>query len=203
MPRCARENEMTLWAHEAPRDLLAFLRDPEADYVSLKFGAEIAARELNPDLVVPILIGLLQHESALVREGALIGLGQTNQMHSNKVRSEVVRISAQDPSSVVRGYATWLLAQASQAPPDTWRADPPTVDEVRAAVDAHGIAVWWWTCRKTSPVPQPLQFAVDAFHEDALLYRDMRNGWMPFSGFSEAACDRWMPCNPPPWKNRV
>jgi HEAT repeat protein len=68
------ENELRRLASETPERLLALLRDPTTDIVTLTFGAEIAGRFINTNDTRDVLIVLLSHGDPVVREGAIYGL---------------------------------------------------------------------------------------------------------------------------------
>lgn len=93
-------------AVENPARLLAMLISSELKPSMLTYAAEIAGRNLPTHQVAPLLIKLLSHESAVVREGAVYGLEE----HSGQeVTNELRRISETDPSPGVRTAAKGAL----------------------------------------------------------------------------------------------
>lgn len=71
----------------------------------LTFAVEIAGRLLE-DIAVPSLLKMLIHESAVVREGAIYGLGHHR---SERIDSRLREISESDPSLGVRDAAAATL----------------------------------------------------------------------------------------------
>jgi hypothetical protein len=91
---------------EDPDRLLAMLHPGQLDSTLLTFAAEIAGRNLPSKRVVPLLLDLLRHERALVREGALYGLRD----HSGElITAEIRRLAETDTSPGVRLVATGVL----------------------------------------------------------------------------------------------
>ncbi len=93
-------------AVENPARLLAMLISSELKPSMLTYAAEIAGRSLPTHQVAPLLIKLLSHESAVVREGAVYGLEE----HSGQeVTNELRRVFETDPSPGVRTAAKGAL----------------------------------------------------------------------------------------------
>jgi HEAT repeat protein len=91
-------------AKEAPERLIAML-SVEPDPVLLTYAAEVAGQHLPSEVVVPALLALLKHESALVREGAVYGLAQ----HEGDSIDDELRTLVADPSPGVRTAAKDIL----------------------------------------------------------------------------------------------
>ena len=93
-------------AAENPQRLLAMLVANELRPALLTYAAEIAGRTLPSEMCVPVLVPLLYHESALVREGTVYGLAE----HLDElVTSELRKVSNNDSSAGVRAAATGTL----------------------------------------------------------------------------------------------
>ena len=95
-----------------PDELRAVLRDKDASVYTLTFAAEIAGRTQCAEDVVMLLVDLLEHPSAVVREGAIMGLehhiGVPGVIPTLKRRSEV------DASFAVRAVACDVLAEVDR-----------------------------------------------------------------------------------------
>lgn len=92
-------------ASDDPPRLLALLAS-DLEPAMLTFAAEIAGRELSSEDVVPPLMALLRHPSAVVREGAIYGLAHHPR---DDVDRELLRLGADDPSTGVRTAANDVL----------------------------------------------------------------------------------------------
>jgi hypothetical protein len=95
-------------ASEDPEALLAWIEEGTLSPADLTFAAEIAGRTLEAERVVPTLVRLLAHEDAVVREGAVIGLGC--HLDTPGVRARLERITTEDPSPGVRDTASDLIS---------------------------------------------------------------------------------------------
>ncbi len=93
-------------------ELLAKLRDPTLPPCDLTFVAEDAAQFNNEPEVVDALLSLLNHESRVVREGALLGLRGARLTF--KVRHAVSALANSDESLAVRQVANELLERRSE-----------------------------------------------------------------------------------------
>jgi HEAT repeat protein len=86
--------------------LLAYLRDPESPPARLTYAAEVAGRERSPG-AQEALLALTHHTAAVVREGAIMGLGGYT---DEAVVARMREMASGDPSPGVRGVAECLLA---------------------------------------------------------------------------------------------
>lgn len=83
-----------------------------SDIVTLSFGAEIIAEEINdPSIILPTLIKLLKHAHVVVREGAMNGIMnlyfQSNP--PNEIIEKLQSMSANDPSALLKEQAKDML----------------------------------------------------------------------------------------------
>jgi hypothetical protein len=93
-------------AVDDPDRLLSLLEDAKLEPSMLTFAAEIAGRLLPSGSVTPVLLGLLEHPSPLVREGAIYGLAE----HAGDAIAERIQeIAKSDPSPGVRAAAADVL----------------------------------------------------------------------------------------------
>ncbi len=88
-------------ASRDPERLLAMFSELEPAF--LTHAAEIAGRHIEASRVVPVLLGLLKHESPLVREGAIWGLCYHQ---SDEVVAILREVAMNDPSPGVRKAAS-------------------------------------------------------------------------------------------------
>jgi len=86
-------------ATEDPEALVEMLRGLHDQPGLLTHGAEIAGERLPGDLAVPLLLGLLERDSALVREGAVLGLAYHP---TPAVQERLKRLLDEDSSPGVR-----------------------------------------------------------------------------------------------------
>lgn len=101
-PRVLTESDFRLLATRSPLRLLWLIRYGNLRPSQLTFAAEIAGSISDTTVVVPALLELLKHPSALVREGAIYGLSQHL---SDEVRRRLARVAQTDPSPAVRSAA--------------------------------------------------------------------------------------------------
>ena len=100
------------WAKDEPDRLLAYLRDPESPPTRLTFAAEVAGDSLQTPEVRDALLALTRHDKAVVREGAIIGLGNLDCECPPEVTVDRVRAMAKfDVSPGVRSAAEGYLDQ--------------------------------------------------------------------------------------------
>lgn len=99
-------------AVEDPERLLAMLVSNELRPALLTYAAEIAGRGLPSEQCVPVLIQLLHHGAAVVREGAVYGLAE----HPGEVVTAKLRqVAENDSSAGVRAAATGALEDRENA----------------------------------------------------------------------------------------
>lgn len=95
------DDEAARLAMEEPSALAAILSGPLIDSVDLSCAAEIFGRDCTDSgIVVPVLMAILEHERALVREGAVYGLH--SHRHVARVVDVLRRVAEADPSAGVR-----------------------------------------------------------------------------------------------------
>ena len=87
---------------EAPEELLAWVRAREFDPPVMTFALEILGSHESPE-VTAVLLEFTRDDSALVREGAVLGLFQ--QIRTAEIERELLRLSREDRSPGVRGTA--------------------------------------------------------------------------------------------------
>lgn len=88
--------------------LVDVLRSSETPAATLTFAAEIAGRRFRDDTRVYVaLLGLLLHDSSVVREGSLYGLGYFN-LKEDAVRA-ISELAGTDVSQTIREIAEALL----------------------------------------------------------------------------------------------
>ena len=89
-----------------PKELLKLVSSTVLPPPALTFAAEIAGRTLSSEAVRAVLVPLLNHENALVREGAIYGLRE----HADDSVIEKLRgLAARDLSPGVRQAASDTL----------------------------------------------------------------------------------------------
>lgn len=91
-----------------PEALLVLLRDANANPVDLTLGAELARRLAESTGVVSVLLALTKHREAVVREGAVLGLGHFR--GRNDVLGRLDALADEDPSPAVRATAESVVA---------------------------------------------------------------------------------------------
>ncbi len=79
---------------------------PALEPKHLTFAAEILGRKSSPLLAIPALLPLLDHDSDIVREGAVLGL--SHHMTTDVV-SRLQRTAERDASEAVRTVARDIL----------------------------------------------------------------------------------------------
>ena len=89
-------------------DLIALLSSTELAPADLTFAAEAAGQH---DEAVPSLLKLLDHEHAVVREGALYGL--TPHVDAQGVADRLRRIARHDSSGTIREIAASIVDEVS------------------------------------------------------------------------------------------
>lgn len=87
-------------------ELLALISSGHLHPIELTFAAEIASRLDDSVGVRAALMPLLNHESAVVREGAILGLASHV---DDAVRTKLRGLVASDPSAAVRSMAADVL----------------------------------------------------------------------------------------------
>jgi HEAT repeat protein len=94
-------------AERHPKVLVALLKAGILEVADLTFAAEIAGNEISDSaLIRPVLLKLLEHPSAVVREGTLYGLANHLDESSRAIVGELAK---NDPSPGVRTTAKDLL----------------------------------------------------------------------------------------------
>ena len=96
-------------AEHHPSQLLALLRSPRLSPADLTFAAEIAGRIPSSAAVREALLPLLDHPKAVVREGAVYGLGKHL---DDPVRQRLARLAEDDQSAAVRCAAAETILSA-------------------------------------------------------------------------------------------
>ena len=94
--------DFAAWARTDPDRLLAYLTAPDSPPTRVTFAAEAAGAIVDRARAVPVLLSLLRHADALVREGAIYGLASDA---APDVLAALQRIAAGDPSAGVRAAA--------------------------------------------------------------------------------------------------
>jgi hypothetical protein len=106
------QNQLKELARENPKQLARILSSPNADVVTLTYGAELLGGEISDeDIVLPVLRLLLKHINAVVREGAIIGLSSfyINKSPPRDILDRLRILSKQDPSPTIKEYAKSVL----------------------------------------------------------------------------------------------
>lgn len=88
-------------------DRLVWMLEKELSVADISIAAEVAGSHLPGEKVVPVLIRLLQHQRAVVREGALLGLSY--HLHRGDAMGAMRKVLMTDPSQVIREVADELL----------------------------------------------------------------------------------------------
>lgn len=90
----------------APKQMIELISGDALDVADLTFAAEIAGEIEEESSVVPALLKLLDHDSSLVREGAIYGL--SNHL-TGAVRRRLRLLALNDASQGVRDAASDAL----------------------------------------------------------------------------------------------
>lgn len=106
------ENNFHLLVRDDPQYLVDWIKSGTIPVHFLTFAAEAAGRIKKAELVIPVLEGLLDHESAYVREGAILGLSYCRERTSPELMEKIRQISVDDPSPGVREEAAYWLKNA-------------------------------------------------------------------------------------------
>ena len=97
-------------ASEDPARLMAFVVSTTLRPGLVARAAELAGEALPAEVVAPALLGLLQHGTAVVREGALYGL----RSHlGGDVLGPVAELAERDPNPGIRAVAASLVREAA------------------------------------------------------------------------------------------
>ena len=99
-PDAPCENLFERLAVRDPARLVGYLAPDGLPQHLLTFAAEVAGRELPPDLVTEPLLTLLDHPSAVVREGAVYGIAY--HLEDPRARRRIEEMASGDPSQGVR-----------------------------------------------------------------------------------------------------
>ena len=97
------------WAKADPERLIAYLRDPKSPPARLTFAAEVAGEILRSDATQEALMTLTRHDKAVVREGAIIGLGNLGDCPGPSIVRRIREMATGDPSPGVRSVAEGFL----------------------------------------------------------------------------------------------
>jgi len=90
-------------------DLLNLIASGILDDASLTFAAEALCCAESSDRVGARLLKLLEHENAVVREGAIYGCSDEHVAHTPRIREVIEKMAKEDPSLHVRVPAIhWL-----------------------------------------------------------------------------------------------
>lgn len=100
--------ELARMADEAPLELLALIESGCLAPEDLTFAAESAGDIKDRAAAIPVLLGLIGHRSALVREGMVYGLTKDVSRDMN-VRSAICSLADHDVSPGVREAAIEAL----------------------------------------------------------------------------------------------
>lgn len=109
------DEQLISLAQENPKKLIKILSSPNADIDLLTCGIEILSGEVKEEeLVLPILLLLLKHVNAVVREGAMIGIeafyfGFCDKCPPETILEKLKLISSNDPSPQLKTFATEIL----------------------------------------------------------------------------------------------
>lgn len=111
------EEQLVDLAKSDPEELARLLINPSTNTVALTFGAEIIASEVSDEnIVLPVLKRLLRHINALVREGAIIGVGAfyNDRNPPKEILEKLKDLSNIDPSKAIKSVAKDLLENYSE-----------------------------------------------------------------------------------------
>jgi HEAT repeat protein len=105
------------WAVECPEKLLAAVLSNLTPPALLTYAAEIAGKALPSEQIVPALLGLLQHASPIVREGAVYGLSY----HSGDAAMQALQALAEcDPIIGVQCAARAAIEDSCRGVEEGW-----------------------------------------------------------------------------------
>jgi hypothetical protein len=106
------DQQLINMAHNNPKELSRLLISPNADIKLLTSGAEILGSEVTDErIVAPVLLQLLKHVHASVREGAVIGASSfyLEKMPPQDILDRLMVIASSDPSPPVKDSAKILV----------------------------------------------------------------------------------------------
>ena len=106
-PDVLGESLFERWAINEPTRLLEAMQSGELRPTLLTYAAEIAGKRLGSSTVVAILLSLLTHDAAIVREGAVYGLSYHTTFM--EVVDVLRRVATEDPSPGVRSAASDVI----------------------------------------------------------------------------------------------
>lgn len=113
--------------YDNPAELVALLSTDELSLMKLSYAAEIAGNNLPYEMVVEPLLKLLDHQSSIVREGAVYGL----QCHKGDVIDDRLRsVADNDKDLIVRVYAKNVLSMRLSAGCPDFDAEFPTYNSI-------------------------------------------------------------------------
>ena len=137
-PEAPCEDLFARLASSDPDRLLRFL-DPASDLADhlLTYAAEIAGTELPAARVVPALLRLLSHPSAVVREGAIYGLD--HHLGEPDVPRAVIGLADTDPSAGVRAAASGAADSLEKAVASSVIEDVRRERQAREAIEGLGV----------------------------------------------------------------
>lgn len=102
--------EQFVWlAYHDPKSLVRLISSNTLEPFLLTFAAEHAGKMQDTRLLFQTLEVLLNHPSAIVREGAIIGLASC--YHESKVRNLLSLLASHDPSPAIRTMTNEILEQ--------------------------------------------------------------------------------------------
>jgi len=101
------EDRFVEMARSNPSGLLELLFKENISPADLTFAASAAGDIPDSELVVPMLLKLLEHKSAIVREGAIYGL--SNYLPSDTIYDKFRELRSSDHSTGVRETLAQIL----------------------------------------------------------------------------------------------
>lgn len=99
-------DHFALYRSMSEADLLTVLSSAESSPLTLTFAAEVAGERLPSSKVRPLLLALLHHDSAVVREGAIYGLAHCL---DEAVIEALDQVATFDSSAAVRVAASGTI----------------------------------------------------------------------------------------------
>ncbi len=108
------ENQIRKLCKTNKIELQRILNNPNTDFCTLSFGAEIITEEISDEnFIAPILKQLLKHVHVVVREGALNGIMNFyfEKTPPSDILDKIVLISENDPSSTLKEQAQDMLTE--------------------------------------------------------------------------------------------